>query len=163
MKFTGEEYYRASIERMRQAREIHDSGAGYALAMYTGGLAVECILRAFRWNKDRSFEGRHDLKDLLKASDLLRINEEPSRKRGVAENERRQSSIALHAAMNEVVVLWNNNLRFAPEASLRAFVNSIGRFQGVKGNALKKNSADLLNAAQMIVDRGGTLWTLKKK
>ena len=82
MKFTGEEYYRAGIERMRQSREIHSSGGSYALAIYTGGLAVECMLRAFRWNKDRSFEGRHDLEDLLKSSDFLSINEERSREPG---------------------------------------------------------------------------------
>ena len=51
MQFTGEEYFRAGTERMRQALTIHQSGEGYALAMYCGGLAVECILRAFRWNK----------------------------------------------------------------------------------------------------------------
>jgi HEPN domain-containing protein len=163
MKFTDEEYFRAGIERMRQAREIHDSSGNFALAMYTSGLAVECILRAFRWSKDKSFEGRHDLEDLLKASDLLRINERRSQKRGISEDERRQSSIALRAAMNEVVVLLHNNLRFAPESSLRAFLNRIGRLQGVKGDALKKNSTDLLNAAQMVVDRGVTLWTLRKK
>lgn len=75
MKFDDQAYYRASVERMRQARSIHVSGESYSLAMYCGGLAVECMLRAFRWSKDRSFEGRHDLEDLLKASDLLGLNE----------------------------------------------------------------------------------------
>ena len=65
--------------------------------------------------------------------------------------------------MNEVVALWHNNLRFAPEASLRAFLNRIGRLKGIRGDALKKNSADLLNAAQMVVDRGVALWISRKK
>ena len=95
MKFTGDEYYRAGIERMRQSREIHASGGSYALAIYTGGLAVECILRAFRWNKDKSFEGRHDLEDLLRSSDFLSINEDRSRKRSVTQGEIEQISIAL--------------------------------------------------------------------
>jgi hypothetical protein len=163
MKFTGEEYYRAGIERMRQSREIHDSGESYALAIYTGGLAVECILRAFRWNKDKSFEGRHDLEDLLKSSNFLGINEERSRKRGVTQAEIQHSSIGLRSAIYEVVVLWHNNLRFASEASLHAFLNRIGRLKGTKGNALKKNSADLLNAAQTVVDRGVALWISRKK
>jgi len=163
MKFTGEEYYRASVERMRQAREIHDSGGGYALAMYSAGLAVECMLRAFRSKKDRSFEGRHDLEDLLKASELLTINEERSRVKDVSVDEKRQSSRVLRASMSEVVALWHNNLRFAPETSLRAFLKSKGRLHGVRGNVLKKNSTDLLNAAQTVIDRGVILWTLKKK
>jgi HEPN domain-containing protein len=163
MKFEGEEYYRAGIERMRQAREIHDARGGYAWAMYTGGLAVECILRAFRWAKDKSFEGRHDLDDLLKASHLLSINEGQLRKKDFSEEEIQDIALELRAAMSEVLVLWHNNLRFASEGSLRAFLNRIGRLQGIKGDAVRKNSSDLLNAAQTVVDRGVALWTSRKK
>ncbi len=56
MKVGTEAYYQAGVERMRQARELHRAGGNYALAMYTGGLSVECMLRAFRWGKDSSFE-----------------------------------------------------------------------------------------------------------
>jgi hypothetical protein len=163
MKFRGEEYFRAGTERMRQARTIHRAGGSYALAMYCGGLAVECILRAFRWDQDQSFEGRHDLEDLLKASALLRIDEDHMRRRGIPEDEVVAYSIALRAAMNEVTALWHNNLRFASEASLRAFLNRIDRLRGVRGDALKKNASDLLNAAQTVVDRGVALWTSRKK
>jgi hypothetical protein len=163
MQFRGEEYFRAGVERMRQARAIHKAGGSYALAMYCGGLAVECILRAFRWDADTSFEGRHDLEDLLHASALLRINEEQMRQKGIEEDEILEYALALRAAMNEVVVLWHNNLRFASEARLRAFLNRIDRLQGIKGDALKKNSSDLLNAAQTVVDRGVALWTSRRK
>jgi hypothetical protein len=163
MIFRGEEYFRAGIERMRQARILHSAGASYALAMYCGGLAVECILRAFRWDKDRFFEGRHDLEDLLKSSKLLRIDENHMRRLGVSEFAIMEYAVVLRAAMNEVIALWHNNLRFASEASLRAFLNRIGRVRGVKGNELRKNATDLLNAAQTVVDRGVALWTLRKK
>jgi HEPN domain-containing protein len=79
MNFSSDEYFRAATERMRQARDIYHDKLGYALAMYCAGLAVECLLRAFRWRKDRSFEGRHDLEDLLKASELLQTSEDQMR------------------------------------------------------------------------------------
>jgi HEPN domain-containing protein len=163
MNFRAEDYYRAGVERMRQARAIYKAGESYALAMYCGGLAVECILRAFRWRKDRSFDGRHDLEDLLKASELLSINQERMRRQGVAEDEILKQASALRTAMSEVVVLWHNNLRFASEGRLRAYLRQIDRLQGIKGNALKKNALDLLNAAQTIVDQGVALWTFEKK
>jgi HEPN domain-containing protein len=163
MKFRAEEYFRAGTERMRQARTIFKAGGSYALAMYCGGLAVECLLRAFRWHKDPSFESRHDLADLLHASALLRINDEHLRRKGISEDEARENARRLRAAMSEVVALWHNNLRFAAEASLRAFLNRIDRLQGIKGNPLKKNADDLLNAAQTVVDRGVVLWTSKTK
>lgn len=163
MQFRGEEYFRAGTERMRQARTLHQAGGSYALAMYCGGLAVECVLRAFRWKKDKSFEGRHDLQDLLKASALLRLNEEHMREKGISDEEILDYALDLRAAMNEVVALWHNNLRYASEASLRAFLHRIERLQGIKGDALKKNSLDLLQAAQTVVDRGVALWTSRKK
>lgn len=163
MTFRADEYFRASVERMRQARQIQTSGESYALGMYCAGLAVECMLRAFRWSKDASFEGRHDLKDLLKASNLLRLDEEHMRRQKVPDDAIAEYSMRLRAAMNEVVALWHNNLRFASEAALRAHLRKIDRLHAIRGNPLKKNAADLLNAAQTVIDRGVALWTSKKK
>ncbi|HZY84170.1 MAG TPA: hypothetical protein VFE78_05035 [Gemmataceae bacterium] len=163
MQFRAEEYYQASLERMQQARGIHRDGKNWALVMYCAGLAVECLLRAFRWTEDPTFEGRHDLGELLKASGLLKIDDDHMRRRGASEDAIYQSGKMLRAAMNEVVSLWHNNLRFAPEASLKAFLNRLGRLQGVKGDPLKKNAGDLLEAAQTIVNRGMALWTSKPK
>ena len=105
----------------------------------------------------------HDLEDLLKSSELLTINEARYRKKAFSEDEKRQSSMMLRASVSEVVALWHNSLRFAAESGLRAFLRSKGRLHGIKGNALKKNSADLLNSAQTIIDRGVVLWISKKK
>jgi HEPN domain-containing protein len=163
MQFRGKEYFRAATERMRQARRLFKTGDSYALAMYCGGLAVECILRAFRWEKDKAFEGRHDLQDLLKASALLQINEEEMRRHRVPETAITEYAEVLRTAMNVVVLLWHNNLRFASEDSLKAFLNRLNRPQGIRGDGLKKNAADLLNAAQTVVDRGGALWTSREK
>lgn len=159
MKFRAEQYFRVSVERMGQARKIHSDGNAFALSMYCGGLAVESLLRAFRWTEDTSFEGRHDLSDLLKASRLLKFDDDYMRRRGASEEAIRQSGLKLRGAMNQILVLWHNNLRYASEASAMAFLKQAGRFQGVKGDPLKKNALDLVEAAQTVVDRGVVLWT----
>ena len=159
MQFRAKEYYQASLERMEQARIMYRDGRAFALTIFCGGLAVECLLRAFRWTEDTSFEGRHGLTDLLKASRLLRIDDDYMRRRRLGEDAIRESRLELRGAMNEVIVLWHNNLRFASEASLKAFLNRIGRVQGVKGNPLKKNALDLINAAQIVINRTVALWT----
>src|SRR5438105_2469544 len=105
MQFTAEQYYRVSLERMKQARGLYQDGAAYALTMYCGGLAVESLLRAFRWTDDTSFEGRHDLSDLLKASRLLRIDDEYMRRKGASEEAARRSGVVLRGAMNDVIFL----------------------------------------------------------
>jgi hypothetical protein len=163
MQFRDEEYYQAAIQRMRQARDIHNSKGSYALAMYCGGLAIECILRAFRWQKDASFEGRHDLEELFRASALLQANEERARKKHIPLEEIEHSVAEVLDAKNKVVALWQNNLRFASEASLRAHLKRLGRLRGIRGDALKKNSADLLEAALIIVDIGVRSWNSRRR
>lgn len=161
MQFRAHEYYAAGLDRIGQAKTIHLEGGSYALSMYCSGLAVECLLRAFRWKDDTSFEGRHDLNDLLKASGILQINDDLMRKKKRPEEEISQYGKQLRAAMNEVIVLWHNSLRFASEGTLEAFLRRSGRLQGIRGDALKKNSSDLLEAAQTIINRGVALWTSK--
>jgi len=159
MQFRAEQYYRVSLERMEQAHKIYREGSAFALATYCGGLAVESLLRAFRWTADTSFEGRHDLAELLKASRLLNIDDEFMRRQGASEDAIRRSGMKLRKAMNDVMILWHNNLRFASENSLKAFLHRLGRLQGLKGDPLKKNAWDLIVAAQAVIERGVVLWT----
>jgi len=163
MKFRVDEYFRAGAERTRQARMLHHAGGSYVLAMYGAGVAVECILRAFRWSEDASFEGRHDSEDLLAASKLLQIDEEYLRARRRPEREIASYTRELRTAGSEVVSLWHNNLSFCPETSLRAHLNRMDRMRGIRGDAVKKNSRGMMEAAQLVVDRGITLWNSRKK
>ena len=158
MQFRGQEYYQAALERLRQADMLYAKGDAYALAMYCGGLSVECLLRAFRWKEDKGFEGRHDLIGLLKSSGMIRVDEEHMRGRGKDEEDVRTSTMAIRGAMNEVVVLWHNNLRFASESRLKAYLRRINKIQGTRGDPLKKNAADLIHSAHLIVNRGIMIW-----
>ena len=163
MQFRNRDYYRASLDRMRQAQTLSVGTDSYALSMYCSGLAVECLLRAFRWKDDKAFEGRHDLNKLLKASGILRVNDEYMRRKGKDEEEILRASREVRAAMNEIVILWDNNLRFASEMRLKAHLIDLNRVQGVKGDPLRKNALDLIDAAQLIINRGIVLWDSQKK
>ncbi len=48
-------------------------------------------------------------------------------------------------------------------SATKAHLNKLGRLQGVKGDPLKKNALDLLDAAQAVLNRGVALWTSKTK
>jgi len=163
MQFRDTDYYWASLDRMRQAQTLSKERNAYALSMYCSGLAVECLLRAFRWKEDQSFEGRHDLKSLLRASKILRVNDEHMRRRGKNEEEILRPSREFRAAMNEIVILWHNNLRFASEARLKAHLTGLNMIQGIKGDPLKKKASDLIDAAKLIVNKGMVLWESPKK
>lgn len=162
MKLNAEHYYVAATERMQEARRIYDAGKSYALAMYCGGVAVECILRAFRWLRDDTFDGHHQLEVLLKASGFLGLSAHRQQSRRVSDERIEELHLKLRAAVSEVAVLWHNNLRYASEARLRAHLRQLGRVRGALGNPLKKNAKELLEAAQTIVDQGVALWTFGK-
>ncbi len=72
------------MERMGQAQHLYRQGEGYyALAMYTAGLAVECLLRAYLVQRKAEFESRHDLLLLFKESGMLDIDPEALKAKGL--------------------------------------------------------------------------------
>ena len=161
-QFGADDYYLAGIERMQQARQLFDDGESYALSMYCSGLAVECVLRAFRWLTDRSFDGRHELNELFKASRFSHISDEAMRACGYSVEHSTQTIMELHAAMAEIVTLWRNSLRFTSEAKLKRFLFELGRTNGVKGDASKLAAKSLLSASRVLVDHGTLIWHLRK-
>ena len=161
--FGADDYYRAGIERMQQARQLFDDGESYALSMYCSGLAVECVLRAFRWLHIRTFDGRHDLRELFKVSRFIQIATETFQDCGYAEEHNVSESLRIHAAMTEVDALWMNNLRFVSESKHKRYLFELGRLHGIKGDGNKRVALSLLIAAHVIVDQGALVWSLRKK
>jgi hypothetical protein len=48
VNFPPEHYFQSAILRVTQARYRYEEGANFALAIYFGGVGVECMLRAFK-------------------------------------------------------------------------------------------------------------------
>ncbi len=72
-----EAYYKAARERINDADFLHTEGR-FFLAMYASGLAVECLLRAFRVLRDPTFDARHDLWELWRKTALADIEHKHS-------------------------------------------------------------------------------------
>src|SRR5262245_11595824 len=87
MEFPPEHYFQTATQRMRQAHLLFQDGASYALAIYVGGVAVECMLRAFKGRRDRVFDERHDLLNLLRSSGMLTLDRYKLLKKGWTEDE----------------------------------------------------------------------------
>jgi len=69
MQFIAEHYYRASLERIDDARALYNTER-YGMSLYVSGLAAECMLRAFYWRQNPVFDARHDLLHLFKLSGI---------------------------------------------------------------------------------------------
>src|SRR5436190_19593460 len=87
-----EHYYKVSLERRRQAWSLYreEEGASFALAMYVAGVAVESMLRAFKLFYEPTFDEKHDLMKLFKASRMLSIDPELLGSKGLSEGQVRE-------------------------------------------------------------------------
>ena len=162
MQFSTEHYYRAACERMIDARELHKR-ARYGFCLYASGLAVESMLRAFRWKRDPLFDARHDLDRLFKDSGILQLNEEKLRSRGLADEIVRRTITEFLAAKEDVTRYWSNDFRFGSESQIRGYLVALQLYRGKRGDLLKVSASTILTAAQIMVDTGVMLRTSKKK
>ena len=161
MDFRPNDYYQASLERIKQVRDIYQKGAiqefaanHHPLAYYHCGVAIECMLRAFITLKAKEFDGRHDLVVLLDESGLLDLDRVP----GLDDERLRALKSELAGAVQLAHRLWSNSLRYASESRLRSYLRDRKFDRGIKGDPLKENLRRLLEASTRIIDRGVMLW-----
>jgi hypothetical protein len=159
MDFPPEHYFQTATQRMRQALHLYNEGASFALAIYVGGVAVECLLRAFKGRRDPTFDEKHNLLRLFAASGMLHVDHEKLRKKGWSDAQIETHLRALQAAVNEVVPLWANNYRFASEERLRSHLKQLtGYRKKTKGDYLKEQARRFLNSAQTFIEKGVVQW-----
>ena len=147
MRFSADDYREAAEERAEDARTLYEAGR-YALAHYTAGLAVECLLRAYRRRSDPDFDSRHDLQQLYVASGFMHV---------VSSVGDRQRAAAL-TWLDVLLPRWRNNHRYLSERSFRHFLKQEGLDRGVRGNYVKENSRLVVDAASRLVQLGVGRW-----
>src|SRR3954453_15221209 len=125
MEFPPEHYFQTATQRMRQATVLYEEGASFALAIYVGGVAVECLLRAFKGRRDPTFDEKHHLLRLFAASGMLRVDRDKLRAKQWTEAQIEGHLRMLHVAVNEIFRLWANNYRFASEERVRSHLKRI--------------------------------------
>ncbi len=137
-----ETYREAAQEHSILATELHDAGH-YVMAHYVAGLAVECILRAYRYRIGPVFDARHNLEALYAAADFGAV---------IAPDQ----EASVQTALAEVVRRWSNSHRFRSEQSLREYLKKANL--GRTGKYVRESSRRIVNAAVVVVDQGELHW-----
>jgi hypothetical protein len=140
MKFRPEHYLDASIEQINSATRLHKQRR-YPAAIYLTGVAVECLLLAYRTRENPEFESRHDLISLLRES-------------GMAGFVRMRDRKKLFIMMGDVWSRWKNNYRFASHSRLTSEFRRLKLDRGIRGEVLKTNSDILIRSAIEIINMG---------
>lgn len=144
LQFTPEHYRTAAMQRVHEARALHDQQL-HGLALYVAGVAVECILRAYRARRGMQFSERHDLGELLKESGIVEFVSDKTRQ-------------TLPAHLGTVWANWNNDYRFGHDELIRATLKKQKANKMIKGDPLKELSRQTVNAALEVVTQGASQW-----
>jgi len=158
MEFPPEHYFQTALQRMRQAQYLYQEGASFALSIYVGGVAVECLLRAFKGRRDPSYDEKHDLLRLFAASGMLRVDPDKLRAKQWTDAQIDEHLRTLQVAANDVFRLWANNYRFASEERLRSHLKRITGYKRIRGDYLKEQTRRFLGSAQKFIEKGVVLW-----
>ncbi len=112
------------------------------MSHYVGGLAAECVFRAFKCRMDTELDERHDLRLLSRRF----IEKVPNR-----------LLTKVAAAVGELVNRWDNAHRFRSEDAVRRFLTGRKLFAR-RGDLLEDSSRKIVSAALLIVGVGKNLW-----
>jgi len=145
LRFNPDHYLEASQERIHTARLLHEQER-YAPAIYLAGVAVECLLLAYRTRQNLAFESRHDLRSLLKES-------------GIAAFIREKDQQRLAARLGDVWARWKNNYRFASDGRLTTEFKRLKLYGKFRGDILKPNCEIIINSAFEVINLGVRRWT----
>ena len=175
MDFKAKDYYEAGRERLAQAELLFTlpdehckglEGRRYALVVYTAGLAVECMLRAYRLKGNSQFDSRHRLAELFVESGLDTHVEAHLVARGHdADSEVVIGRLTrLRAAVDVAAGVWRNSHRFASDAMLcrdllaRRILSKKDN-KGPKAKVLQRQAHRLLLSAKVVIKAGEDAWT----
>lgn len=145
VEFTPEVYRTAAFERIGALQSLYDSGQ-YVLAIYTAGIALESMLRAYRATVNPEFSSRHDLAELARESQFA------DRVPGALWEK-------YTGDLGDLVLRWSNNHRYRSAVALRKFLKKARLDRGIKGDFLKENARIAINAAIALIKLGEQLWT----
>ncbi len=167
-----EDYFKASIERISQAKVLYDNGSSFALSMYVSGLAVECMLRAHALLREPDISERpdslkmfkaHDLSLWFKKSGLMEWDEVDLSRKGIDPVRANAQSRDLQAAASKICIVWMNLFRFASEERVRSYIKKKKLDRGKRGDFLKENARILLNVSEVVVTKGTFRWNSLRK
>jgi hypothetical protein len=150
MDFGTDTYRAGAMERVEDALLL-SANEHFVGAVYSAGLAVECMLRSLVWIKDKQLDERHDLRRLA-----VRIESLGLLRRGEAD----EGFVGL---IQDIAVGWHNNLRFAAEEQLVRLWTHVGMVRKKKSGKIKTECENFLNQCSEAIKRCEVLWQRHRK
>lgn len=146
-QYTARDYYTAALERLQESEQMRQAEETVVLAVYTAGVSIECMLRAYGVINLAPFDKKHDLRKLLNDSGLL-------------DSHNTEAKEAITKAVITAHRLWANDLRYYSRLRLkRTIAHEMARSKEKdlsKYFAAKNN--ELYQATSLIIEKGKAKW-----
>ncbi len=149
--FNEDVYLAAAQEHVTTANLLlQQTPPQFVMACYTAGVAVECMMHAYRLRAGAVDTAKHDLRLHAEIGDFFG---------GMSRKQRE----AVAALLSTVVARWQNNHRYRSEKAMRAFITSKRLFTvrdqtTIRGDALVYHTEVLVEAAIGLVTIGVDRW-----
>jgi HEPN domain-containing protein len=144
MRIEAVDYFVSAQERLNDANLLYEK-ARYSFALYTAGVAVESLLRAYIFRINTKLEAAHNLELLLDVSNLQSL---------VTPAESQQ----VFTAIDELYRRWRNDLRYTSNDRLRRRLKKDKLDRGIRGDFLKENCRIAIDKAAIILKIGVATW-----
>jgi len=149
-----EDYREAASRRLEEGWVLYRESR-WEGATYLAGRAAQAMLRSLLVVQGRSLEVGHNLRQHLSKVRTL----------GILQH---RNDEAMEDAVNELAVVWRNDLRFTGAKRFRRLLRKAGRLAKIRGRRIrgipeKANALSLLNAADTVVSRGDLTWHRSKQ
>ena len=138
------EYLNAAREHLARLDRLYEAG-DFALCLFLSGLAVECILRAYRVRLTPEFSSRHDLADLAREADFASTY--PPRR-----------EIEYGQALQRLASVWSSNDRYRPASAVRSRLRRVGVTRGRRVDLLRDVARRSIVDAHFLANLGFTRW-----
>jgi hypothetical protein len=146
VQFPPEHYFEAARERLTDSAKLHAVG-GYVASVYLSGVAVECMLLAYRTRDDPQFDARHDLPALMRASGIMEF---------IKVDERRDFAVHL----GTIWTFWKNNLRYVEQSRFEKHLRTLYPNRGTELTVWA--SKKVYESAHFVITRGVCRWDSAK-
>lgn len=150
--FSANIYFAAAQERITEANLLLESSPPrHALACYSAGVAVECLLRSYRMRTGfEEDDTRHNVQLLAERSNFYV---------GLSSKEKERIS----GYVGEVFKRWRNDFRYRNDIALRTFITRNRLFivtgsKATRQDVVAFHSGILVEAATQIVSSGVRRW-----
>jgi len=81
-----------------------------------------------------------------------------ARRLGLLTDDEARGGGRINDALNELAIVWQNNRRYFDDKKLMSVLKQVVVFRRMKGDILKECARRVLEAAELLINRGDRAW-----